>query len=406
MLTNLLELIIGLLGKANVGKSTFFNAATDSSIPIANFPFTTINPNIGVAFVRVNCVCKEFGVLDNPITSKCIGGIRYIPIKLIDVAGLVPGAHSGRGLGNKFLDDARQADVLVHVIDISGSTDEEGRPVNPGEGNPLFDLEFIEDEFDLWIRSLILRDWDKIIRESENLKQRIETVLSNRLSGLSISEQLIRNSLDYINLIKKPSEWTEEDLLILSKQIRTRSKPIILAANKADISSSDINIEKLKNLKRSFFPTVCEAELLLRRASHKNLIYYLPGDSSFKIKQSETLSNKQNEALEVVSGILLKFGSTGIQRVINHACFEILQNIVVYPVEDEYKFTDKKGNVFPDARIISNHSTAKDLAYLIHNDLGKGFLYAIDARTKQRIGAEHKLKNDDIIKIVSTMSRN
>ncbi len=406
MLTNLLELIIGLLGKANVGKSTFFNAATDSSIPIANFPFTTINPNIGVAFVRVNCVCKELGVLDNPITSKCIGGIRYIPIKLIDVAGLVPGAHSGRGLGNKFLDDARQADVLVHVIDISGSTDEEGRPVTPGEGNPLFDLEFIEDEFDLWIRSLILRDWDKIVRESENLKQRIETVLSNRLSGLSISEQLIRNSLDHINLIKKPSEWTEEDLLTLSKRIRTRSKPIILAANKADISSSDINIEKLKKLKRPFFPIVCEAELLLRRASHKNLIYYLPGDSSFEIKQSETLSNKQNEALEVVSSILHKFGSTGIQQVINHACFEILQNIVVYPVEDEYKFTDKKGNVFPDARIISNDSTAKDLAYLIHKDLGKGFLYAIDARTKQRIGAEHKLKNGDIIKIVSTMSRN
>jgi len=145
---------------------------------------------------------------------------------------------------------------------------------------------------------------------------------------------------------------------------------------------------------------------LLRRASHKNLIYYLPGDSSFKIKQSETLSNKQNEALEVVSGILHRFGSTGIQQVINYACFEILQNIVVYPVEDEYKFTDKKGNVFPDARIISNDSTAKNLAYLIHNDLGKGFLYAIDARTKQRIGAEHKLKNGDIIKIVSTMSRN
>lgn len=406
MLTNLLKLIIGLLGKANVGKSTFFNAATDSSIPIANFPFTTINPNIGVAFVRVTCVCKELGVSDNPITSQCIGGIRYIPIKLIDVAGLVPGAHSGRGLGNKFLDDARQADVLIHVMDISGSTDVEGRPVNPGEGNPLFDLEFIEDEFDLWIRSLILRDWDKIIRESENLKQRIETVLSSRLSGLSINEQLIKNSLDYISLIKKPSEWTDEDLLILSKQIRTRSKPIILAANKADITSSDINIEKLKKLERPFFPTVCEAELLLRRAAHKNLIYYLPGDSIFEIKQPETLSNKQNEALEVVSNILHKFGSTGVQQVINHACFEILRNIVVYPVEDEYKFTDKKGNILPDARLISNESTAKDLAYLIHNDLGKGFLYAIDARTKQRIGAEHKLKNGDIIKIVSTTSRN
>lgn len=399
-------MIIGLLGKANVGKSTFFNAATDSSITVANFPFTTISPNVGVAFVRVNCVCKELGVLDNPVNSRCVNGIRYIPIKLIDVAGLVPGAHSGRGLGNKFLDDARQADVLIHVLDISGSTDEEGKPVNPGDGNPLFDMEFIEDEFDLWIRSIILRDWNKIVRESANLKQKIEIVLSNRLSGLSINEQLIKSSLDHNNLKKNPADWTEEDLLLLCRHIRIQSKPIVIAANKADLPSSDINIEKLKKLKRPFFPTVCEAELLLRKASQKDLIYYLPGDSHFEIKKTEALSDKQINALNVVREILEKFGSTGIQQAINFACIEILQNIVVYPVEDEYKFADKIGNVLPDARIISNNSTAKDLAYQIHNDLGKGFLYAIDVRTKQRIGSEHKLKNNDLIKIVSTTSRN
>ncbi|MDR4489895.1 MAG: redox-regulated ATPase YchF [Candidatus Nitrosocosmicus sp.] len=398
-------LIIGLLGKANVGKSTFFNAATDSSVPLANFPFTTIDANVGFAYVRVNCVCKELGVLDNPINSQCINGVRFIPVKLIDVAGLVPGAHKGRGLGNKFLDNARQADVLIHVVDISGSTDEEGRPVNPGQGNPLNDITFVEQEFDMWIRSLILRDWDKIIRESENLKLKMETVIATRLSGLSIDEQLIRKSLEIIGLRKNVVDWTQDDLLILSKQIRIQSKPIVIAANKADLPTADGNIEKLKKLKRSFIPTVCEAELLLKKANSKNLIYYLPGDSTFEIRHTQNLSSVQTEALNVVSRVLTKFGSTGIQQVLNHACFQDLHKIVVYPVEDEYKLADKNGNVLPDARLISGQTNARDLAYLIHNDLGKGFLYAIDVRTKQRIGADHTLHNNDIIKIVSTAGR-
>ena len=398
-------MIIGLLGKANVGKSTFFNSATDLSVQVANFPFTTIDANIGIAFVRTNCICKEMGVLDNPVNSRCINGIRFIPVKLIDIAGLVPGAHSGRGLGNKFLDDARQSDVIIHVVDISGSTDEEGKPVSLGSGNPLSDIEFVENEFDLWICSLILKDWDKIVRESENLKQRIEITISKRLSGLSISEKAVRNAISTVGLIKKPLNWDKNDLLLLSKQIRYVSKPIIIAANKADLPSSDQNISKLKTLNRLFFTCVSEAELLLKRALQKNLIYYLPGDSYFEVKNSDNFSIKQMNALNMVSKVLKKFGSTGVQNILNYACFDILNNIVVYPVEDEFKFTDKKGNVLPDARIVSKNITAKELANLIHKELGKGFLYAIDAKSKQRIGAEHILKNNDIIKIVSTTSR-
>ncbi|MER5176756.1 MAG: redox-regulated ATPase YchF [Candidatus Nitrosocosmicus sp.] len=399
-------MIIGLLGKANVGKSTFFNSATDLSVQVANFPFTTIDPNIGIAFVRVDCVCKEMGVLDNPINSRCINGARFIPVKLIDIAGLVPGAHSGKGLGNKFLDDARQSDVIIHVVDISGSTDEEGKPVSLGSGNPLSDIEFVENEFDLWIQSLILKDWDKVVRESENLKQRIEHTISKRLSGLSISEKVVRNAINTVGLNKKPLDWDKKDLLVLCRQIRLTSKPIIIAANKADLPSSDQNISKLKTLNRLFFTCVSEAELLLKRALEKNIIYYLPGDPDFEIKNSGNISDKQLNALNKVSKILKKFDSTGIQKILNYACFDILNNIVVYPVEDEFKFIDKKGNVLPDARIVSKNTTAKELANLIHNELGKGFLYAIDARSKQRIGAEHVLKNNDIVKIVSTASRN
>jgi len=399
-------LIIGLLGKANVGKSTFFNSATDLSVQMANFPFTTIDPNVGIAFVRINCVCKELGVLDNPSNSRCIDGVRFIPIKLVDIAGLVPGAHSGKGLGNKFLDDARQSDVIIHVVDIAGSTDEEGRPVSLGDGDPLTDIEFVENEFDLWIHSLILKDWNKVVKESENLKQKIEYTISKRLSGLAISEKIIGKAINDSNLNKKPLEWSNDDLLLLCKQIRQVSKPIIIAANKADLPSAEKNISKLKSLNRIFFPCVSEAELLLKRALQKNIIYYLPGDSSFEIKNEKNLSDKQKDALITVSKVLKKFGSTGVQNILNHACFKILDKIVVYPVEDELKFTDKKGNVLPDARIVSKNITAKELANIIHKELGKGFLYAIDARSKQRISAEHILKNNDIIKIVSTTSRN
>ena len=399
-------MIIGLLGKANVGKSTFFNSATDLSVQMANFPFTTIDPNVGIAFVRINCVCKELGVLDNPSNSRCIDGVRFIPIKLVDIAGLVPGAHSGKGLGNKFLDDARQSDVIIHVVDIAGSTDEEGRPVSLGDGDPLTDIEFVENEFDLWIHSLILKDWNKVVKESENLKQKIEYTISKRLSGLSISEKIIRKAINDLNLNKKPLEWSNDDLLLLCKQIRQVSKPIIIAANKADLPSAEKNISKLKSLNRIFFPCVSEAELLLKRALQKNIIYYLPGDSSFEIKNEKNLSDKQKDALITVSKVLKKFGSTGVQNILNHACFKILDKIVVYPVEDELKFTDKNGNVLPDARIVSKNITAKELANIIHKELGKGFLYAIDARSKQRISAEHILKNNDIIKIVSTTSRN
>ncbi|MGN6623834.1 MAG: redox-regulated ATPase YchF [Candidatus Nitrosocosmicus sp.] len=399
-------MIIGLLGKANVGKSTFFNSATDQSVHMANFPFTTIDPNVGIAFVRTNCVCKELNVQDNPINSRCINGIRYIPIKLIDIAGLVPGAHSGKGLGNKFLDDARQSDAIIHVVDIAASTDEEGKPITPGLGDPFVDIEFVENEFDLWIHSLILKDWDKVVRESENQKQKIEYTISKRLSGLSIGEKVIRNAIHELHLVKKPIEWSKDDLLVLCRKLRQDSKPIIIAANKADLPSADKNISKLKNLNRIFFPCVSEAELLLKRALQNNIIYYLPGDSNFEIKKQENLSVKQIEALKKVSKILEKFGSSGVQNILNYACFESLDNIIVYPVEDEMKFTDKKGNVLPDARIVSKNTTAKELANLIHKELGKGFLYAIDARSKQRIGADHVLKNNDIIKIVSATSRN
>ena len=397
-------MIIGLLGKTNVGKSTLFNAATQLNAPIANHPFTTINPNVGIAYARVKCVCKEFGVKDNPVNSMCIDGNRFIPVKLIDIAGLVPDAHEGRGLGNKFLDDARQADALIHVVDVSGSTDSEGRQCTPGTHDPMFDVEFVEKEFDLWLAGLLNRDWEKLVKEEENQTQKLEQLLATKLSGLSINESHI---VEVLRKFKagKLSVWNKNDVFNFCKALREISKPIVIAANKADIPPAEENISKLQKTGRIIIPSASEAELLLRRASSKDLIDYKSGDDLFKIKNESILTNEQKKALELVRTFMDRSGTTGIQQVINETCFKLLNMIVAYPVEDENKLTDKKGNVLPDAYMIKANSTAKDLSTIIHTDLAKGFLHAVDVRRKQLIGSDHKLKDGDVIKIVSTMSR-
>ncbi|GIU71766.1 MAG: redox-regulated ATPase YchF [Candidatus Nitrosocaldaceae archaeon] len=388
---------IGLIGKTNVGKSTFFSAATALSVQIANHPFTTIKPNVGIAYARVNCVCREFGIKDNPIHSICINGNRFVPIKLIDVAGLVPGAHQGRGLGNKFLDDARQADGLIHVVDASGSTDSEGRPCPPGTNDPLDDIKFVEEEFDLWLKGIISKDWHRIAREAEH-KGKIESMLAVKLSGLSIKEDAISIVLNKFKQ-KKPVEWDDNDILAFAKELRRIAKPIIIAANKADIKQAEDNIKRIQE-KYQAVPCSAEAELLLKLAAKKGIIDYIPGDPSFTIRDNN-LTIEQRRALDKVKEFMNRYGSTGVQEVINKICLDVLKMIVVYPVEDPEKLSDKKGNVLPDAHLMPEGSTAKDLAYAIHTDLGDHFIYALDVRSKQRLGADYKLKHNDVIQIVS-----
>lgn len=398
-------MLIGLIGKANVGKSTFFSASTENIVNIANYPFTTVKPNLGICHVRIKCVCTEFGVKDNPVHSICVDGIRYIPIQIIDVAGLVPGAHAGKGLGNKFLDDARQADALIHVIDISGSTDFEGRPLTPGTGDPLEDIRFVDEEFDLWLVSIIKRDWDHI-RELDSSGLNTAQILKKRLSGLAVTESTIDKVLNKFNLHnKKIRSWTEQELFNFCQSIRRIEKPVVIAANKADLLTSQNNLEKIMEKYTHVIPCTSELEVLLRKAAKNGFLHYLPGDDSFEIKENMQLSEKQRYALQIVSSFIKKYGSTGVQEILNVACFDLLKKIVVYPVEDESKLTDKKGNILPEAYLLNEDSTAKDLAHVIHDELGKGFLFAIDVRTKRRLGADHILKNNDVVKIVSATSR-
>jgi len=393
---------IGLLGKANVGKSTFFSAATETPVPTGNFPFTTIEPNVGIAYVKADCACKYFEIShENPL---CVNKVRFIPVKLIDVAGLVPGAYEGKGLGNQFLDDARQAEVLIHVVDIAGTTDIQGQPVPVGTHDPIEDVEFVQNEFDLWFVNILQREWDKITREIDQKRAKLTDGIAKRFTGLGIKDYQVHQALQKLNLISKnPKEWSNSDIQTFVKELRKNTKPIIIAANKADLCQDLDIIKKISDT--TVVTCSAETELLLRKASKAGIVNYSPGDETFSIVENKKILPQQKKALDVVKGIFSKIKSTGIQKILNIAVFETLKFIVVYPVEDETKLTNKDGDILPDAKLLPENSTAKDLAVLVHADIAKGFLHAIDCKTKQRIGGDHKLKNGDVIKIVSTLSR-
>jgi len=394
---------IGLFGKANVGKSTFFSAATETAVQSGNFPFTTIEPNVGVTYVKVDCACKS--LKSRCGNNLCVDGIRFVPVKLIDVAGLVPGANEGKGLGNQFLADAMQADALIHVVDASGSTDIQGQPVSLGTHDPLEDIKFVEEEFDLWFKQILDREWHKLTKEIEQKRTKISEGLARRFTGLGIKESDIDKILTSMSLkVKKPTDWSDSEIMQFLKSLRKISKPTIIAANKADLCDDLTIIEKMSE-KFVTVPSSAETELLLKKAAKAGIIQYVSGDDNFKGNSSRELSEEQNNALHLAKNVLTKIGVTGIQKILNTIIFDVMDLIVVYPVEDESKLCNKNGQVLPDARLLDSSSTAKELAFTIHQDIGKGFLHAIDAKTKQRISADHTLKNGDIIKIVSTLSR-
>jgi len=400
------NILIGIIGKTNVGKSTLFSAMTLIPVRIENRPFVTIEPNIGVGYVRSKCVHTELSLPKcDARNSICVNGIRFIPVKLIDVAGLIKDAHQGRGLGNKFLDDLRQADVLIHVVDAAGSTDEEGRPVKPGTHDPYEDVIQIEREIDLWMYSIIKRDWDKFSKTLDHL-QFSEAVarLSQRLSGLSIRSVHVEKSIRELDLDKKKfSLWSDKDLFEFTVALRKISKPIIIAANKADIpEAKDLIkslIERLKD--RIIIPVSAEYELALRKASKQGLIKYIPGDESFEIIDRNRLTSQQIRALEMIREFMRENHGTGVQRLLDTAVFQMLNMIVVYPVEDPNKYTDSSGAILPDALLVRRGTTAREFAYMIHTDLGEGFIYAVNAKNKNRVGADYILNHNDVIKIVS-----
>jgi len=391
---------IGIVGKPNVGKSTFFGAATMAPVEIANYPFTTIAANKGVGYVRSKCPCKELGVQCTPHNSGCVDGIRMIPVELLDVAGLVPDAWQGKGLGNQFLDDLRQADALINVIDVSGSTNIEGVPGKPGDHDPREDVEFLRREIEMWIRDILNNGFNKMARTAKMTGAKPEVILHERLAGLNITEVQIKTALRDVNPPEDPTKWDDDVMLALAKKIREYGKPMIVAMNKADIAPEG-NVELVKGISDMSIVTMAETELALKKANEAKIVDYVPGEKTFKIRDGVKLNEAQKNALDYMAKNMEKYGGTGVQACLEKAAFEMLDLITVYPVEDENKYTDHFGRVLPDAYLLPRGSTARDLAYKVHTELGEKFIRAVNAKTKRTVGADYVLEDGDVIRIVA-----
>jgi len=393
-------MLIGLVGKPSVGKSTFFKAATLAEIEIANYPFTTIKPNHGVGYVKVDCIDKEFGVQCNPNHGFCINHKRFVPIDLMDVAGLVPGASEGKGLGNQFLDDLRQANCFIHIVDISGTTDIEGKPTE--NHNPALDIKFLEDELNNWYYNIMIKVWKTFARTTEMQNQKISESIAKQFSGLKVDENQVKDVLLKLNLPEKPTTWTEEQIMKFASELRHTSKPMIIAANKIDIASGEKNFQRIKtefpNL--IIIPCSADSELALRQAAKAELIKYIPGETTFETNKE--LNEKQLEALnKIKNNVLDKYETgTGVQEIMNKAIFELLGYLAIFPGSAN-KLGDSKGNILPDCFLLPGGSTALDFAYYLHTDFGKNFIKAINAKTKMILGKDYKLQNRDSLEIIT-----
>jgi ribosome-binding ATPase YchF (GTP1/OBG family) len=392
-------MIIGVVGKANVGKSTFFKAATLAEVEIGDRPFVTIKPNHGTGYVKMDCACRDFKVKCNPRLGFCLEGKRFIPADLLDVAGLIPGAYQGAGLGNQFLDDLRQADVLIHVVDASGGTNLHGEKVEYFSHNPCEDVEFLEKEMNMWYFGIVKKGWDKFSRRVKQEELQIHKELAVQLSGLKAREEDVVDAIKKANAGEDPTKWSEEDLFKVSVSLRRRTKPMIIAANKMDVEGSEKNLEKLRKEFPDYLIVPCSAdhELALREAAKHGLVSYVPGERDFSINGK--ISDAQSKALDKIKKFLGKWGNTGVQEVLDAAVFDFLKYVAIFP-GGVNKLEDSKGRVLPDCFLLGEGSTALDFAYAIHTDIGKNFIRAIDVRTKRIIGKEHKLKNRDVVEII------
>jgi ribosome-binding ATPase len=399
---------IGLIGKTNTGKTTFFNSATLSSSEISTYPFTTKKAETATAYAITVCVHPEFNVIDDPNNSKCSDGWRYIPIEIIDLPGLIKDAWKGKGLGNQFLSIAAQSDALLHIVDVSGSVDSAGKVSEVGTGDPISDYADIEEELIMWYHKILEGNRDKISKIISSGTDKIEA-LTDLYRGIGVKKDHIKDTLKTIGLDDKNfDDFDVQDTKKFASHLRRISKPTLIVANKIDIEGGDKTFDRIRERYSNSIvvPASADSELSLRRAEQKGLIKYSPGSEQFDIIKPEDLNEKQKNALEFIKkGIMGEYMRTGVQFAINIAVFKLLKMNSIYPVANEEKLSDKKGRVLPDLILMKDGATVNDLANEIHSDLQKGLLYAKDLRYKLRLPLDYQLRDRDVISLVSASKK-
>lgn len=368
--------LIGIVGKPSSGKSTTLNSLTDASAQVGAFPFTTIEPNRATGYLQVNCACSRVGLqkLCKPNYGWCENGLRHIPIMLLDVAGLVPGAHSGRGLGNKFLDDLRHADALIHVVDVSGTTDAEGK--NTRGYDPLQDIVWLQDEIRLWIEGNLHKRWGSIVRKHTATKSSAVDTLQQQFGGYGSHASMIQRALGRIPGLPPLEQWDNEWITEVVKSFMQEKFPTVLALNKMDHPDADKNVSKimLKYPDVKCVLTSAITEVFLRKLKKQGFIRYEEGTEFVDTFEDDDtlkpLDEKLIQRIEVIRDLVLyRFGSTGVVQVLQAAA-STLNLIPVYTVRNIHTFAGGNGeNVFRDCFLVKKGTTVGKVATYIMGDV-------------------------------------
>jgi len=386
---------IGLVGKPNVGKSTLFSAITSNAAEIGNYPFTTLKPNTGVGLITTTCPEVELGKKCNPREGTCEGGIRKVPIEVIDVPGLIEGASSGKGMGNEFLENIKDADALLLVFDASGRTTMEGVP-SESTIDPVREIEMVRSELYRWLSSKLSKDWERFAKKEDSSGEKIVKGLLKKTSSLGIGEKDVSRILSSGVFPAKLTLWGESDFDDFARKVFEIVKPIVPVGNKVDAASED-TIIRLRSLFPEIMFTSGGQELAISKAIENGIVE----GRSIPFKISGKATEAQRKGLAMVEAVMGKEYYSSPQQILTKVVLSKLGLIFVYPVYDESHWTDKEGNVLPDCFLVPKGTTAIDLAFKVHTEIGNGFIKAIDCRKKRIIARDHELQDSDVISIVS-----